>query len=438
MEALRKKCMNERITVLVILAIIGVILIACTKFVAFRTLIPTKLTSDSDFEALEGKYVSYVMEAPLDYYETVGTRNYETKKETINQYAFFVYDMDGKFFFGVMRDASKYDEMEDMINQLWDYWIDEKGSAPKPVTVKGTLTKMDSQDSRYFDDVMGDFAEYGITADAKYYYIEEGRYSDEKISTAWTMTGLGFLLIVLGVVFVLWGKKSWDKKIVKYLSKSSQYTRAQIEADIEGGKVMNGGHTVIGKRWLFQAESVINICELENLCWGYYYRRTGRNSVSQMRLFHAGGGMFTVNASEGETKAMLQYLYEQLPYIVVGYDKQWEKMYSKQREQFLSLRFYGGKQQMRAQEQTGSSETEEKTAYASAEEEERVDVELTEAGPNKIMVIKLVREATGLGLAEAKEIVDNTPSLVKAGVSKTEAEEIKATLEAEGAIVTIK
>lgn len=54
------------------------------------------------------------------------------------------------------------------------------------------------------------------------------------------------------------------------------------------------------------------------------------------------------------------------------------------------------------------------------------------------MVIKLVREATGLGLAEAKELVDNAPSLVKAGVSKAEAEEIKATLEAEGAIVTIK
>lgn len=438
MEGLKKKCIRQRIIALIILAVIGIIVIASTKLVAFRTLSTTKLTSDSDFAALEGKYVSYVMEAPLDYYETVGTHNSDTNKDTINQYAFFVYDVDGGFFFGIMRDASKFDETDEMSDQLWDYWVGDADKEPEPVTIKGTLTKMDSQDTRYFDNVLNYFAADGITADAKYYYIEEGRVDGERVSTAWLMTGIGFLFILAGVFYYFRGKKSWDKKITKYLSRNSQYTRAQIEADIEGGKAMNGGSTIIGKRWLFTADSVINICALENLCWGYYYRRTGRYSVSQMRLFYAGGGMFTVNASEGEAKAMLQYLYEQLPYIVVGYNKEWEKLYNKKREEFLSLRYYAGKQQMKGQEQTGDSVAEEKMSYASTPEEERVDVELTEAGSNKIIVIKLIREATGLGLKEAKEIVDNAPGLVKAGVSKSEAEEIKAKLEAEGARITLK
>ena len=75
---------------------------------------------------------------------------------------------------------------------------------------------------------------------------------------------------------------------------------------------------------------------------------------------------------------------------------------------------------------------------AAAEEKTEFDVELTEAGPNKVKVIKVVREVTGLGLKEAKEVVDGAPKVVKAGASKEEAEEIKTKLEAEGAKVTLK
>ena len=73
-----------------------------------------------------------------------------------------------------------------------------------------------------------------------------------------------------------------------------------------------------------------------------------------------------------------------------------------------------------------------------AEEKTEFDVELTEVGANKVKVIKVVREATGLGLKEAKEVVDGAPKVVKAGVSKEEAEDLKTKLEAEGAKVTLK
>ena len=65
---------------------------------------------------------------------------------------------------------------------------------------------------------------------------------------------------------------------------------------------------------------------------------------------------------------------------------------------------------------------------AEAEEKTEFDVELTEVGPNKVKVIKVVREATGLGLKEAKEVVDGAPKVVKEGVSKAEAEEMKTKL----------
>ena len=77
-------------------------------------------------------------------------------------------------------------------------------------------------------------------------------------------------------------------------------------------------------------------------------------------------------------------------------------------------------------------------AGAAAEEKTEFDVELTEVGANKVKVIKAVKDATGLGLKEAKEVVDGAPKVVKEGVSKEEAEALKAALEEAGAVATIK
>ena len=75
---------------------------------------------------------------------------------------------------------------------------------------------------------------------------------------------------------------------------------------------------------------------------------------------------------------------------------------------------------------------------APAEEKTEFDVILKSAGANKVAVIKVVKEITGLGLKEAKEVVDGAPKVVKEGASKDEAEDIKTKLEAEGAKVTLK
>ena len=77
-------------------------------------------------------------------------------------------------------------------------------------------------------------------------------------------------------------------------------------------------------------------------------------------------------------------------------------------------------------------------AAEAAEEKTEFDVELTEVGPNKVKVIKVVREATGLGLKEAKELVDGAPKIVKEAAAKAEADDIKTKLEAEGAKITLK
>ncbi len=77
-------------------------------------------------------------------------------------------------------------------------------------------------------------------------------------------------------------------------------------------------------------------------------------------------------------------------------------------------------------------------AAAAEEEKTEFDVELTDVGPNKVKVIKVVREITGLGLKEAKDLVDNAPKMIKEAASKEEAEDIKKKLEEEGAKITLK
>lgn len=77
-------------------------------------------------------------------------------------------------------------------------------------------------------------------------------------------------------------------------------------------------------------------------------------------------------------------------------------------------------------------------AAGGAEEKDEFDVELTEVGPNKVKVIKVVREATGLGLKDAKEMVDSAPKVIKEAADKATANDLKEKLEAEGAKVTLK
>lgn len=78
------------------------------------------------------------------------------------------------------------------------------------------------------------------------------------------------------------------------------------------------------------------------------------------------------------------------------------------------------------------------SAASEAEEKTEFDVELTEVGPSKVKVIKGVREVTGLGLKEAKDLVDGAPKIIKEAASKAEADEIKAKLEEVGAKITLK
>ena len=77
-------------------------------------------------------------------------------------------------------------------------------------------------------------------------------------------------------------------------------------------------------------------------------------------------------------------------------------------------------------------------AAEEVEEKTEFDVELTEIGPNKVKVIKVVREITGLGLKDAKDLVEGAPKVIKEGASKAEADDIKAKVEAEGAKITLK
>jgi large subunit ribosomal protein L7/L12 len=77
-------------------------------------------------------------------------------------------------------------------------------------------------------------------------------------------------------------------------------------------------------------------------------------------------------------------------------------------------------------------------AAEAAEEKTEFNVELTEVGPNKVKVIKVVREITGLGLKDAKDLVEAAPKNIKEGASKAEAEDIKAKVEEQGAKVTLK
>ena len=132
---------------------------------------------------------------------------------------------------------------------------------------------------------------------------------------------------------------SYSKSIQQYLQRDSSVSMAAIEQDFHQARLI-GSEVWVGKRWtIYMQGNKARILANKDLVWGYYFRRTGRNSVSEMRLFTKEKDRFGINLSEGNTQAALRIYGEEQPHMVIGYSGELEKMYNKDFNGFLELKY---------------------------------------------------------------------------------------------------
>lgn len=428
LEEIKNKARKAAKKRIIIWAIVIVVLMIAPLFAPVQYLIGAKdLTNvkNLDYEKYEGKYVEFEIKYVFDYYMEQISKNTNTGKKTTNGYGYVVYNYEDNSCYAVYL-LKKHDSlMQDLMDQAANiYYYGIEGT--KSITVKGTLKKLTGTELRYYNESVEDLEEYipGITDAAVAYYVDTesvNRVPDAFIFLIYLICIFGLVMIVISAVQLATNKA--EKNLNKFIEANPGVTQEQIDSDMRSA--VNIGNVLwSGERFTVWLEGVkIKIIDNKKLVWAYYYRVTGRHSVSQVWAFDINKKKTAINLSKDSADKLLNAYMQTQPQMVIGYKSEIEKQYKKDFEGFLNIAY----NPYQNGEYTGTP----------ADAETNSSIELLDAGDRKIEVIKIVREVTGLGLAEAKDLVETAPSVVKSGVTEAEAQNIRTQLEAVGASVSV-
>lgn len=355
LETLKKKSQKSRIIRAVVCTIIAIALLAVTKFSLFDVITgPTEIDITSSVEDLEGKYVTIDAEFFLtDYVEhtTTTKKKYggSTTRVDGNSYIVFqsVNDYENNstiwYYYSIYLPKNKQTGISSKMDETWEYWADETGKVapPDPVKVKGTWSQMEPQVERYYRETLAEMGVEETEYDLIYFYtLDTSKLGGQNITLFWACS-IGAVLLVLYAVFciVMTFGNSYAGEINKYLQNNPSISMAAIEADF-GRAHLVSSNVWVGRNWtIFVSGPGCHILCNKDLVWGYYFRRTGRNSVSEMRLYTKDKKVFHISLTEQETKEALQYYVAEQPHMVIGYTSDLEKTYQKNFTEFLNLRY---------------------------------------------------------------------------------------------------
>ncbi len=200
---------------------------------------------------------------------------------------------------------------------------------------------MDSQTERYFRDSLAELDITETDYDVFYFYeLDTKNIGGVNALLFWVMMAGAVLLIVFAVLSAVGlFNDSYSRSIQQDLQRDSSVSMATIEEDFNQARLI-GSDVWVGKRWtIYMQGNKAKILANKDLVWGYYFRRTGRNSVSEMRLFTREKNMFGISLSEGNTQEALKIYSAEQPHMVIGYSKDLEKMYNKDFNAFLGLQY---------------------------------------------------------------------------------------------------
>lgn len=369
LEILKKKARKSYIIRAVVSIVVAVAILVWTKFAIINVFMgPVELDVQNDPDIYSGKIVTAAVDAVLtDYVEhsTKTTRRYGGSTTTINGNSYIVfesiYDYENNvsvwYFYSVYMDKSEQDTMYAKIDGTWDYLEDETGTVAPPDVLKvtGTWTPMESDVQQYYLETLADMGVEESDYDKFYFYnLDTSKIGGQNILFFWVLMAVVGVLILYAVYNVLGiFSNRYASEIHKYLQMDNTTSLADIEADFANAHVI-GKDTWIGKLWtVYIRGTKASIVANKTLIWGYYYKRTGRNSVSEMRLYTTDKKIAHVSLSEADTTEALGYLGTEQPQMIIGYSADLEKTWSKNFSGFMDLKYYPA---MRAAENGNTGE----------------------------------------------------------------------------------
>lgn len=341
LETLKKQVTKSLIWRIVISAIIiGGVLLYCGQSILQFVKGPVPITAGMDYDSAEGSYVSFDAKYIIDEYVRQSEKNTETKKETLKNIGYFVYFEEDGYFFGIELPSSKESEIDQYIDDTISWLNGEVDELTNVRPVKGTWTALTGKRLQYYqeqitDDLGEEFLEIALP-----YYIDTNTAGERTFASIYIcMAALALTLIYLIYSLIRYLTGSTQTKLNQYLAANPTVSMEHLEADFaSASQISNSIWT--GRRWTFHVSGIYaELLENRDLVWGYYYHRSGRHSESSLRLFDVNKHMHTLGASEKEAMAALEVYGQQQPHMVLGYKKELEKMYQKDFQGFLNLRY---------------------------------------------------------------------------------------------------
>ena len=324
--------------------VVAVILIASLLFTK-AGIIPlifggTSIDGTSDFDALEGKQVSFDAEYVLAEYVRRTSTETDTNRTTLTNVGYIVWDYDNDVLFGIYLPASKSSSLDKMIDETWEWWDYEIEEVSSSLHVDGTLRTMEGKEQQYFQETIDELLYEDEQDMVRYYTIDTTQVNGlEK----------GWLAIISAVdmwalLYFVWSlisylSQGYYRAVKKFLDANPSVPESRMEADFASA-VLFQKKIWVGREWTIYIKGMkAYLMENRKQVWAYYFRRTGRYSVSQIRFFDKDKKNINIDIPNSDYEEMLKAYQDRQPQMLLGYDKDWEKMYKKDFSGFLNLRY---------------------------------------------------------------------------------------------------
>ena len=356
LKKLSGKSVRARIIVAMIVVIGAVAIANSSVFSLIKG--PIVIDENTDFEALDGKYVEYTAKYFLDEYVRQSTRTEGKNDEKLRNIGYLIYDEATGYLFGAELPSKNEQVMNDHIEETWVWMGQENYEVQGSETIRGTWTELTGKRLTYFKETVTDDLGEEFLQIVVPYYIDTNKIGADKKSqtvTCLIFAGVAFLFVLY--TLFLHFTNAFDKHLKKFISKNSGVTMEQIEMDFRSAQTV-GKHIWVGEHYTVYTSGIYAyIIDNTKLVWAYYYRRTGRNSVSQLRTYDVNKAGHFINCSEMEAKKIMEIYAPAQHQMILGYDKNWEKMFNKDFKSFLNLQYYKGMQMKQEADFTGTADS---------------------------------------------------------------------------------
>ena len=349
LEKLKKKSILKSLPAVVILLVVGIGLLVLEfsnvksllrGHVVFETLAPEEIDSDLIVDVTLYDNFGCYME---QYEENTKTH---TRRTTDLYYVIWTGDENAEDFryMGIKVPVTDENAMEKMAEATY------YGEYSDPISYSGAVNKMTSEEYKYFKEYFleSDFTEEELDEWTLPYYISVGALTGGAATSAWVIVGIGLVLVLIGALLLILALAGNKLKAIRKELAEAGFDEASVDYEYEGAKLFNKGSDFrIGNRLIFFISgSVPHVIAKDKLVWAYQSTtthrtngiKTGTTYAVMLRTFAKKS--FTVAVSnEGEAQEALQYISQEIPGAVVGYDNELNKMYQKDFQNFLQLKY---------------------------------------------------------------------------------------------------